>query len=79
MIKFTLKFSTMVGEIFEYQYPQMVKIALKFFTMVGEIFKYEYSQMVRITLKYSKMVGEILSIVEILDFGSKNKQKQIQF
>ena len=48
MAKIALKFTTMVGKIFKYQYPQMTKIGFKFSTMVGEIFKYLYSQMAKI-------------------------------
>ena len=40
MARITLKLSTLVGEIFDYQHSQMAETALKLSTMAGETFEY---------------------------------------
>ena len=49
MPRITLKLSTLVGEIFDYQHSQMADTALKLSNVFGKIFEYQHSLMAKIT------------------------------
>ena len=63
MARNALKFSTMVGEIFEIRWPQMARNALKLFTMVGENLKYSGLKWLEMHLNCLPWLENFLSVV----------------